>query len=342
MKKEYLVLIVIIAGLSAYLFTHNDNRTHYTLPELQALTGSDITGIAIEQKGKTLQVSKKDDVWGVTEKAYPADTDKINTLIKTIKDLRITALVSEKGELQRYQLDKDHCIKVTASGASGVIRTFDVGKTAPSYNHTFVKLQGDDHVYHAAGNFRREFDVDQDALRDKKVLSFDETHIKKIELQTSGITRTLTLVEAADTASDTAPPPSTTQEGTDKAKETSPPAEEKKKTVWTFQDDSTPGDKDAVKQLLSPLSSLECDGYAADEDPKALDNTSQLCKIILTGADKELQLTLFEKKEDDNYPALSSGTPFPFVLDSYQGKNILSHVNTLLGIKEKTETSQEQ
>ncbi len=336
MKKEYLILIAIIAGLCAYLFTHNENRNNYALPELKTLTGSDITGITIEQKGKTLRVSKTNDVWGVTEKAYPADVDKINTLIKTIKDLRITALVSEKGDLQRYQLDTKNRIKVTASGASGVIRTFEVGKTAPSYNHTFVKLKDDDHVYHAAGNFRREFDVDADDLRNKQVLSFDEKDIKTMELQTSGITRTL--VATTGKAPDTVPPPKSTGDDTD---ETSS-AQEKAKTVWTFQDDNTPGDKETIQQLLSSLSSLDCDGYAADEDSKALSDTPPLCKITLSG-DQEMHLTLFEKKsEGNNYPALSSGTPFPFVLDEYQGKNLLTKVNTLLGIKEETETAKEQ
>ena len=83
MKKEYLILILVIAGLCAYLFTHNENRTNYSLPELKSLNASDITAITIEQNGKPIRISKTNEVWGITKKAYPGDVDKINTLIKS-------------------------------------------------------------------------------------------------------------------------------------------------------------------------------------------------------------------------------------------------------------------
>ena len=58
--------------------------------------------------------------------------------------------------------------------------------------------------------------------------------------------------------------------------------------------------------------------------------------------EKEMTFTLFEKNSDGKYPALSSTTPFPFVLDDYSGKNILSSVETLLGIKKESKTHQEE
>ncbi len=34
MKKEYIILIVLIIGLSAYLYLKKDNQVHYELPTL--------------------------------------------------------------------------------------------------------------------------------------------------------------------------------------------------------------------------------------------------------------------------------------------------------------------
>ena len=59
-------------------------------------------------------------------------------------------------------------------------RSFDMGKTAPTYQHTFIKLPDNPNVYHARGNFRNSFDLTIDDMRDKTALSFDPSIIWKI------------------------------------------------------------------------------------------------------------------------------------------------------------------
>ncbi|SMC35472.1 protein of unknown function [Desulfocicer vacuolatum DSM 3385] len=326
MKKEYLILALIIAGLCAYLVTHNENRNNYSLPELTSLAGSDITGITIEQKETSIKITKVDEVWGITEKSYPADTETIKNLVKDISTLKITALASEKGDLKRYQLDLGNRIKVTASGTSGEIRAFEVGKTAPSYHHTFVKIKGDDNIYHAAGNFRGSFDTDVNGLRNKKVLFFDESVIERMEITAAGITRTLKAVSPRKTDTETSP------------EEKNTATEDKK--IWQFEKDNSPCDESAVKNILSTLSSLTCDAYTGD-DKKMPADENPVCQITFNG-ENQLSFTLFDKNSNDKYPALSSTSPYPFVLDEYVGKNIQSHVETLLGIgKEEPSTPKE-
>jgi len=328
MKKEYLILALIIAGLCAYLVTHNENRNNYSLPELKPVAGSDITGITIEQKPPPIQITKTNEAWGITEKSYPVDSDKIKALVKIISTLKITALASENGDLQRYQLDPENRIKVTATDKKGSLRTFEVGKTAPSYHHTFVKLEGDDHIYHASGNFRRDFDTDVDALRDKKVLFFDKNSIKEMEITTSGITRALVATSPQNTTK--APPPE---------KDKVSPAGVTQKT-WHFKD-NTPCEEASINKILSTLSSLECNAYSMGDDKKVLSNETPVCHITFTG-EKEMTFSLFDKNSNDKYPAISSTSRFPFVLDDYSGKDILSSVETLLGIEKKENASQEQ
>ena len=334
MKKEYLILILVIAGLCAYIFTHNENRNNYTLPELKTLKASDLSAITIEKNGEKLRISKTNDVWGITKKAYPADVDKINSIIKSIKDLRITALVSEKkADDRRYQLDSKNRIKITAETASGPVRIFDVGKTALSYNHTFVRLDGDDKIYHAAGNFRRDVEGDLNDFRNKQVISFEKNSIKAMELSTAGIFRTLSKGRDIDKNSTTPP---------DSPEDTSPdpkqpvPKDNKDKTAWIFQDDNSPGAEDKISELLSTLSSMECDNYTTNEDKESFEKLTILCRILLKG-DKEILLTLFEKDTNDKYPAISSESPFPFVLDTYQGENLITDVENILGIEKDPE-----
>ena len=59
-KKEYIILILIIIGLSVYLFMRSSSRTLYQMPELEGLKQSEITKIEISQGGNSLILNKKD------------------------------------------------------------------------------------------------------------------------------------------------------------------------------------------------------------------------------------------------------------------------------------------
>ena len=41
-KKEYLILGVVIAALAVYLYQRSSDRTHYTLPQPPALAAADV------------------------------------------------------------------------------------------------------------------------------------------------------------------------------------------------------------------------------------------------------------------------------------------------------------
>ena len=62
-KKEYIVLILIIIGLSAYLLMRTSDRTLYQLPKLTGLKQGEITKIEISQGGNSFTLKKKDDQW---------------------------------------------------------------------------------------------------------------------------------------------------------------------------------------------------------------------------------------------------------------------------------------
>ena len=57
LKKEFIILGLIIVALSVYLFQRSGDRTRYTLPEVAALTASEITKIEITRAGQSVAVS---------------------------------------------------------------------------------------------------------------------------------------------------------------------------------------------------------------------------------------------------------------------------------------------
>ncbi len=326
MKKEYIILIVVIAGLCAYLALKKDNRLNYDLPKLEALDTTAIDTIDIIKGEKTLSLSKKDKGWTVSDKAFPAETSAVNDILATVKDLTLSALVSESGDLVRYELNPGNALHVKAISKGKVIREFFIGKTAPSFNHTFVMLEGDTRVFQADKSFRNQFDKSVEDFRDKVVLNFKIPEIKTITLEKDGVSQTLTLK------------PAEKKEEKKQDQESQEKNETQAADQWV-KADGTPADQTVVQDLLSSLSRLECQEYKDNAAAKALANKAPSCKITLEN-DQTFGLNLFPAKEGDDVTATSSATPYAFDLASYRAGDIISYVDQILGLKTKEKPSE--
>jgi hypothetical protein len=247
-KKEYIILLVIIIALSVYLVMRRGDRTLYELPEIPQVSQKDITRLQIT-KGKTIiDLNKKDNSWYIAPKEYPADTDKVKNMLENMEKLTLTALVSESKNYNLYDLSGEAKINVKAWQEDSLKRDIDVGKTASSFRHTFVKRAGDDKVFHARGNFRNTFDTTLGDLRDKTILTFTPSDIQQIQVTQEKQSFMLTRAQLPEKEE----PPAA-----DKKESTSPPAQ---KTVWQNPDGRT-GDEAAVNQLLNTLSNLRCETF---------------------------------------------------------------------------------
>jgi Domain of unknown function (DUF4340) len=321
LKKEYFILAAILAVLILYLALHRTNRTNYQLPELTAVPEKQISKIEITTAGKSIVLNKKDDAWSIEPKGYPADPEKVKSMLNVIGKLKLTALVSESKNYVRYDLGSDKTIRVKAWKGSTLARDFDIGKTAPTYKHTFVKLANDPDVYHAREDFRRKFDQSVSDLRNKTVMSYAQNTIEKITLSHDKKTASFVRKEIPETTSGK------------KEKAAKAAKAPKTKTVW---EDAKGGSAapSKISRLLSFLNHLECEKYI--EGAKKEDFKNPVYTVSLKG-EKDYSLSIFEKKDkkDENYAAVSSGNDYPFFLSSSQVDGIKSKVDDLLKVKEK-------
>jgi hypothetical protein len=301
-KKEYLILGVVIAALAAYLYMRSSDRTHYTLPSLAALTAADITQVQISGGGKTQTLIRKDGRWVTDPQGFPADPKRVNEMLETLAGLNLTALVAESKNYALYELDPDHKVTVKAWQGNQLKRDIDVGKAAPSFRHTFVKLAGDDRVFHAADNFRFRFESGLDELRDKTVLAFNRQDIQEIQI-TKG-TASLTLTRT---------PP----------KEETPPAGQPPPAPAVWQgSDGRPANSAAVEMLMGELVDLQCQAFIDDRDKTGFG--TPIYSIALKGP-KDYTLSVFAPagKEAPTYPAISSGSDYPFQLPADQAQRLM-------------------
>jgi hypothetical protein len=305
-KKEYWILALLIIGLSLYLVFHKKDRTHYELPVLQELSASELTRIEILKPGEAaLELERKNDGWVLLPDAYPAESGKTSSLVEAIGKLTLTALVSESQNYERYGLGKGEKIGVKGWAKEKLIRDFEVGKAAPSSQHTFVLMSGDKRVFQARENLKARFDQTLDDLRDKGVFKIEPSGVEAVELNDGK--KRLNLVRK----------PIPVDVGADRKSES---AAGQDQSVWESSEGKV--DESKVTQLLSVLSNLKCKAYVYEQ--KKTDFNAPLYTVKVKGME-EHTLWLFAKNEKskNDYPAVSSQNDSPFLLPEHQAKQIM-------------------
>jgi len=320
-KKEYIILSVIIAALLLYLGQRSTDRTLYHLPDVPEISNSDITKIEINKNSTPVILNKEDDQWIIEPQKYPADKLKVKNMLDIIGKLTLTALVSESKSYNRYNLDDDNKITVKAFDKDKLKLEFNIGKAASSFRHTFVKIAGDERVFHARGSFRGKFDKTVDDLRDKSVLAFKINEIRKIHFSKGKHKMVFNLTQLPKKAKDS------------EKSDTSSPKTEPFKITWQ-NDAGKKADSSKINRLLTTLSDLSCEKYLSD---RSKDEFTDPVSTLLLKGNKEYKLSIFEKlnKDNEDYPAISSENSYPFILSGTQVKSIMEDPDELLEKEDK-------
>ena len=309
-KKEYIILVIIIAALSLYLVYHRKDRKNYELPDIPAVSPGSITKVEIIKKGSSFALEKSDNAWHISSSGFPVSMEKVIPMLNLIENFKLTALISEsKPAIESenhtiYKLDDDNKITVKAWVEDKLKIDIDVGKAAASYRHTFVKFAGDYRIYQAKNDLRKGFDLSEDNLLDKTVLFFNTNKVREIHFTEGGSTKILALKEIQE---ETKEPKKTDKDGAGGHVEET----EDMETVWMSKENKKVEDP-VVNKMLATLSGLKCEGYLKE---KKEDYSDPVYKIFLKG-DREYYISVFKKtdKESKTYTAVSSRVDYPFEL----------------------------
>ncbi|MCP5050075.1 MAG: DUF4340 domain-containing protein [bacterium] len=327
LKKEMIILGVIIVILLAYLVMNKTDNVQYDIPKLDALTVDDIDKIEIKKPDSTITLVKKDSKWLLDPEGFPTAENKVTEITKTVTGLTLTDLVSRSRNYSRYHLHKEKAILVTVSKGGSAVREFEVGKAASTYGHTFVKIKDNDNVYHARESFRTQFDVKVDDIRDKNVMKLDQNEITEIDVEKEGTHYHFTKkVEAA-------PEP--------KGKDTPAPTKLPETISWSMADGQK-GNQSNLDSLISQLTNLECQKYYDGKTKDDLKSETPVYTLTVKGS-KDYVLSIYKKLEEGEgnsyYPAVSSENAYPFLLSGYKGDQLMKKPEDLI---EKPETEEKK
>ena len=305
MKKEYLLLVVVIIGLGALLFYQKKGRTNYQLP-VQPVLEKAVDRLVIEKSGKLVESRLVEGKWVVGPEQYRANVIRIEKMIGVVKGLKLTALISEKGNYQLYELTPEKKIKVKLYHTDQLMRELQIGKSSTSLKQTYVMLKDDPKVYQALGNLKSNFFSTVAELRDKKVFEVSEKTLAGfdeivLQRQKDGEIRVLRMTKVKS-------------ETDAEAVKTDRPV-----ALWR-QENGAPVGADAVSELLKNLSDLRCESFI--ENGQLEEFEKAVYRVMLKGAGEEFSLALLAP-ENDKYPALSSQSPDSFWLSSGRAEQIV-------------------
>ncbi len=302
-KKEVVILAVIIVAFSVYLVLRNTDKTHYELPEPEQLEKATVNRIVISHGGTVITLQRDDDRWLLQPQGYQADGNSVDKMLDAIAGFTLMSLVSESGNYSPYDLTDETKIRVEAFSEGEKALRFDVGKAASTYRHTFVSLEDDPGVYQARENIRKVFETDVGKLRDRTVLSFSKDSVAGFTVTSGADTLVLNKTDELALA--------LSEDSTGTQETPAPP--------WTAAD-GRPADEKVAVRLINRLSSLRCDDYI--EGASKEDFTDPIYTVTLS-ADGTIFLYIFEQREDKKYPAVSSQNDYPFLLPEWNTKQIM-------------------
>ena len=312
-RKEAVILGIVIVVLSLYLIFNKSDRSLYELPEIKPIQGSEISKIALDSSEGSIIFLQKAGQWVINYEAYPADKNSIKRVVDVVTNLRLTTLISESKNYERYDLDPNHKITIKAWAGRNLVREFDVGKAASGYRHTFVKLGENHRVYNANENFRSSLQGPADKFRHKTVMSFEPGQIEQV--QVSKIEWQEVFVKEIST--DKAPEASNETVADDDLLET-----EGAKPVWKNAAGEVVKENKLTK-LIDDFSALKCSAFIYDR--QKTDLKDPIATITFTGK-QEYTLQIYEPLEKDanEYPAVSSQNEYAFFIPKWQADQVIN------------------
>jgi hypothetical protein len=280
----YTVLGGLIVVLGAYLLLRDRDRMRYVLPRLAAVETAQADRIIIGKEQGGFSLARAGEEWRLEPRGYRADPGVVSAMISAAAGLEITDLVSVTRDYRRYGLDDAARVEVTVQGDAKTLRRFDIGERAKTYSHTYVRLDGDERVFHAAGDLRSTFDVDPESVRDKVILSFDASLVSSLRIE----------------------------RGSEALELTAKAPESGKAREWTPSDGKA-REAATVEDAVRSLSRLSCLRYAEGPDPPG----RPMMTVLVRVRDAEHRLEVFPES-DLAHPARSSQSEYLFQLPAWQ------------------------
>jgi hypothetical protein len=189
MTKNSWVLIGVLAALVvvAYLVMQRPGESSSSGSSGAMLVDFDsasVDRIEIHSPNGREVIEREGGVWMVTSPVhYRAEDATVASTLSSGKRIELKGLVSSNPQKRGvFQVDSTGT-NVLISGHGAQLAAFWIGKPSPSYTETYVRREGSDDVYLAAGMFSSSFSRRPNEWRDKTIFKTDQDAIAGVTLR---------------------------------------------------------------------------------------------------------------------------------------------------------------
>jgi hypothetical protein len=195
--RGLLIAAVVLAVLGGLLFWSNREKAKEdsappkdagTAPKIVSMAQPDIGKVQLNKKdGQDVVLEKRGESWQITAPtAYNADQDAVNSLVSSLSALTADSVVEQKAsDLAPFGLDHP-AETVVMTGKGGKTQSVLIGDEVPTGGDVYAKLEGDPRIFTVASFARNAFDKTANDLRDKRLLTFDQASLARVELLNKG------------------------------------------------------------------------------------------------------------------------------------------------------------
>ncbi|MFN7998985.1 MAG: DUF4340 domain-containing protein [Bryobacteraceae bacterium] len=195
-SRGLLVAVVVLALLGGALYWSNRKQkaeaakpSTDTTTKVLSIPEDQIKEVRIKKVGADTTVVRKGDdgKWQIVEpKPLRADQDSVNSLASSLASLNADKVVEDKAtDLSSYGLNTP-TMDVTVTKKDGKSQDVLVGDETPTGSGAYAKLANDPHVYTIASYVKTGLEKTSNDLRDKRLLTFDQDKLTRVDLQAKG------------------------------------------------------------------------------------------------------------------------------------------------------------
>ena len=284
-KKEYILITIIIAVSLLYLTLKKDSGMNYELPELASIGDKPVTAILMVRPEGTIELTKDGENWVVSPEGYRTLNGKAHSLIDALSELTIQDLISPREDYELYELDDKTAVRLTLYSQQEILREVLVGKTSSSGIYTYIRLPEEKGVFSVREDLS-SYLIPREEWLDKQVISFQPDEVKNLSLTGAG--KTLKMVKNENDG----------------------------KSIWIREGSET--EETAIPDQLKELSRLTALNFLPEGGTE-----SPLATLTITTGSGDQDLMIYEKRED-GYRARSSYGKGDFLIPAEAGNLILS------------------
>lgn len=191
-SRNLLIAAILLAALSGAVWwakrhpqsSSTGGTATSSSPKLLDVTDAQLQSIDVAKKnGGVVALERQNGKWAITSpQSLPADQDAVSSMASSLNPLTADSVVDDNAsDMAKYGLGSPS-LTVTIHEKNGKSDRLAFGDDVPAGSLVYARLNNGAKVYAISSSTKSSFDKTPNDLRDKRLLTFDQNSVSRIEL----------------------------------------------------------------------------------------------------------------------------------------------------------------